>query len=174
KRSLHPFAKRLIILAGQERIEPNDLAAPSLQVSHLLFQQAGVSPVPAVTDDNDHGPMGNQGGGKLPVKGVKRRANIRSPRPPKNTTGNPHQRPPDVPGANEVGDAAQGGAEDKSLHPPQLVLQAVHKLDQKTAVTIHGAADIAEQDNPGLFDPPLARDKFQDLSPVFDVLPHTP
>src|SRR5262249_28978982 len=144
KCSLHPFAKRLVILTGQERIEPNDLVAPPLQVPHLLFQQAGVAPVPAVTDDNDHGPMSNQGGCKLPVKGVKRRANIRSSRPPQNTTGNPLQGTPNVPGANEVGDTAQGGAEDKSFHPPQLILQAVHELDQETAVTIHGAADITE------------------------------
>src|SRR5262245_8413341 len=122
KRSLHPFAKRLVIFTGQERIEPNDLVTPPLQVPHLLFQQVSVSPVPAVTDDNDYGPMGNQGGGKLSVKGVKRRANIRSSRPPQNTTGNPLQGTPDVPGANEVGDPAQGGAEDKSFHSPQLVL----------------------------------------------------
>ncbi len=145
-----------------------------LESLHLALQQRHVAPVPPIADNHDHGPVGHQAGRELAVEGAKRTADVRPSGPTQNRVGNPFQRAGDLFGPDQMSDAAQRRAEDKSLHAPELVLQAVHELDQKAAVAVHRATDIAEQHHAGLLDSALAADELDDVAAVFDVLPHGP
>src|SRR5918996_1762110 len=73
-----------------------------------------------------------------------------------------------------MSDPAKGSAENKGLDAPQLVLQTVHELNQKPAIAIHRTADIAQQDNSGLFDALFAMNEIDNFAAVFHAAAHGP
>src|SRR5215204_427629 len=71
-----------------------------------------------------------------------------------------------------MGDTAKRCTENESLDAPQLVLQTVHELDQKSAVTIHRAANIAQKHDLGFLDAPLAVRHLDHFTTEFHTAPH--
>lgn len=56
KRASHALADRLIIGAGQKRIQPEDLACLVSDKLHRTFQLTLIASIPPVADDNNHCP----------------------------------------------------------------------------------------------------------------------
>src|SRR5262245_3614457 len=115
----------------------------ALEASHLALEQGHIPPVPTITNNHDDRTMRDQTGRKFAIEGFQRPADIGSPGPPQNAFGYPRQRVLDIPCADHMSDPRQGRAEHEGLDPPELVLQTIHKLNQKPAIAIHRAADIA-------------------------------
>ena len=61
--------------------------------------------------------MGDRAWRKVTVERMQGAADVGSTRPTENAAGNFFQGISDVFGANQMGDAAEGSAEDKGLHP---------------------------------------------------------
>ena len=118
--------------------------------------------------------MRDHAGRKIAVECMQGAADVGAPRPAENAAGNFFQRISDIFSSDQVGDAAEGSAENKGLHPPKLVLQAVHELNQESAVAIHGAAHVAKQHDPGFLNASFAIHQVDDLATVFHVLAHRP
>src|SRR5215510_8716151 len=171
---LHPLTKWFVVVTCQQWIEPDDFLASSFQVLHLPLEQTHIATVPAVADDDNHRAMGNHARSKVAVESMQRAPDVGSTRPAKNTAGNLFQGIGDVLRTDQMSDAAEGSAKDKSLHAPEFVLQPVHELNQESAVAIHRTAHIAKQHDPGLFDAPFAIDQVDNLATVLHVLAHGP
>src|SRR5437764_1363211 len=103
--------------------------------------------------------MSDHARSKIAIECLERPSDVRTAGPAENASRNFFQRVGYVFGPNQMRDAAERRAEHKRLNAPQLILKAVHELDQKPAVTVHRAADITEQYDFGFFDPALARDQ---------------
>ena len=66
--------------------------------------------------------------------------------------------------AQELGDAREPRREDERLDPAEDVLEGEQELEQETAVEVHRAGDVAEQDEPDLLALPLAVAQLDDLA----------
>src|SRR5579872_185471 len=53
QRRFHPGRLGTVILAAEQRIQPDQAIAASLQPAHLAAEQLNIPPVPAIADDDD-------------------------------------------------------------------------------------------------------------------------
>ena len=65
----------------------------------------------------------------------------------------------------------QAGAEGEGLAMGIVILKPVHESKEELTVDVHGAADIADEDESKGFGFPLLHLQLHDLSSVFDRLP---
>ncbi len=66
--SRDPARERLIARIAQQRVEPDQPVAASLQTGHLMGEQLGFAAIPAITDHQDDGAATQHAPGPLEIE----------------------------------------------------------------------------------------------------------
>src|SRR5215213_7871737 len=142
----HTLRERLVTWRAKERVEPDETAAGALQAGHLTAEQFGVSPVPAITDDHHCGTGAEDAARPLIVEGLDRLADARAAGPVLDRADYVRQRGIDVPLAQLTGDPRQPSTKDEHLRVFQSLPQGVDEAQQQAGIAVHGAGDVADDD----------------------------
>src|SRR5262249_12849270 len=121
-----------------------------------------IARVPAVRE-HDHDRVAVQEPRPPEVEGAEALADLRSARPLPDVA-EPGQGPPVRRVTQILGDPVKPGREDERLHPAEVVLHRIQKLEEQATVEVHRAGHVAEDDELRLLDLPLTPGEVDQLA----------
>jgi hypothetical protein len=156
-------------------VDPHDVVREIRQSPHLVTEQGGVAPFPPV-GANDHRCAAGDAPLSPPVKKGLQRLPQPGPAAPVRYRGfRRPQRQARVAKAKLAGDPGQPGADREDLgrpggHPDSRVGEP----DQPLGVGRHRAADVEQEDEPAVLEPPALAREVTRLAPVAQHRAHGP
>ena len=135
----HPPLYRPELVRAHERVEPDQPVGRMLQPNHFFVQKLQITPIPSVTDDEDHRPAAQHSSCPLEIEGLERLADTCPTGPITDEVAQFVQRFVHVLVAQMAGDACQSRTKDKSLNIGVLeaMRQGVNEMQEHARVAFH-------------------------------------
>ena len=146
QRRLQPARQRRVVGGADERVQPDQPMAASLQPRDLVAQLARIAAIPAVGDEqHDRTAVQDAAAPALMELLARPRQSASLPTSPAPTATRPRARRPARGSAQLPRDARQLRGEQKRLDTLVAPRHGVREVQQHARVALHRAADVAEQ-----------------------------
>ena len=145
QRGRHAAGLRREARGDAARVDPHDPVGEAREALHLAPDERRVAALPAVGDDHDDRAARHPAAAEVVVEALQRRADLGAPGPVRGGSGGARERELGLVAAQRPRDPRQARGEDERLRV-RATDGAVQELQERPRVGLHGAGDVAEDD----------------------------